>query len=109
MTTTTQRDIIRQITPVFSVDVCPLNNPRSITVFTTVSTLIRLAKFSSHPHMQATVTNIVSLPGIVFFIRNFISLALGPLFRSLISGYELSKFVSHEMYCSYKFGKTQLC
>jgi len=69
MTRTTQRNIIRYITPIFFIDVRPLDKSWSFVCNSALLALSWFSKFSSNPKVESSITNFVTLPLRMFFSR----------------------------------------
>ena len=66
MTRNTQRNVIRQNSTIFPINICPLDKPWSFVKFSAITTCIRGSKVSSYPIMQSTVTYFLTLPRMMF-------------------------------------------
>lgn len=71
MTRRTQRNIISQISTIFTINIRPLDVFWSFIKNCTKFTLSRFAKFAAYPLVQPSISNTVSFPSIMVLTREF--------------------------------------
>lgn len=100
MTRNAHRTVIRNIPPVFPVNVCPLNEPRPAIRFSATRTHDWFTKFSSQPVMEGTVRSLFSFPARVVYPSVFLSQGFYSVLLKVCAFFP-SKSGSYSPFCNF--------